>query len=411
MRVALAGAGVAAIVLGASALPAERAASGPKARYQMDVATMSGFGGMMGGGNPMAALFGHGKGGGSAQHTLLLRLGSTLAPTGGGPHADHFMPAGADLGASVPLVTPEHVATKETPEEPGAPPNFQRPKGRMLIFWGCGAHAGPGQPVVIDFSKLAAGQMPPHLFSTDVPIERGPTEANSRTFGEWPNSKSHKAVTPQASLIGDHRVSGNYSPDIAFKLSQDFMAPLNATSQTAADGSTPMSWNAVPAATGYYAFLFGGQGHGDSGGDVVMWSSAARQEMGGGLSDWLAPATVRRLVGEHVVMPPTQTSCTVPAEVKQAAGQFMLVQLYAYGPEADFAYPPRPANPKTPWHIEWTAKVRYKSSTGLMLGMPGMGGMAAASDDEGDRPPEQPKKKCKPHGLGGLLKAAAGGGC
>jgi hypothetical protein len=394
----------------AGASDAQRAASGPKARYQMDVATTSGFGGMMGGGNPVAALFGGGRGGGSAQHTLLLRLGSTLAPTGGGPHADHFMPAGADLGASVPLVTPERTPAAETPEQPGAPPNFQRPKGRMLIFWGCGAHAGPGQPVVIDFSKLAAGQMPPHLFSTDVPIERGPTEENSRTFGEWPNGKSRKTVSPQASLIGDHRVAGNYSPDIAFSLGQDFMAPLNATSQTAADGSTPMSWNAVPAATGYYAFLIGGQGEGGAG-DVVMWSSAARQEMGGGLSDWLAPATVRRLVGEHVVMPPTQTSCTVPAEVKQAAGQFMMVQLAAYGPEADFAYPPKPANPKTPWHIEWTAKVRYKSSTGLMLGMPGMGGMAAASDDEGDRPPEQPKKKCKPHGLGGLLKAAAGGGC
>jgi hypothetical protein len=143
-----------------------------------------------------------------------------------------------------------------------------------------------------------------------------------------------------------------------------------------------------------------------------MWSSAARQEMGGGLSDWLAPATVRRLVGEQVVMPPTQTSCTVPAEVKQAAGQFMLVQLYAYGPEADFAYPPRPANPKTPWHIDWTAKVRYKSTTGLMLGMPGMGGMAAGESDNGDQPAGQPKrKKCKPHGFGGLLKAAAGVGC
>lgn len=413
MRVALAGAGVTAIVLGASA-PAQRAASGPKARYQMDVATTSGFGGMgamMGGGNPMASLFG-GRGG-SVQHTLLLRLGSTLTPTGGDPHADHFMPAGADLGASVPLETPQHVTTREESEEPGAPPDFQRPKGRMLIFWGCGAHAGPGQPVVIDFSKLAAGQMPPHLFSTDVPVEIGPTEGNSRTYGDWPNSKSHKTVSAQASLIGDHRVSGDYSPDISFALNQDFLAALHATSQSAADGSTPMSWNAVPAATGYFASLFGAQQRGDGGGDVVMWSSASRQEIGGGLSSWLAPATVQRLIGQHIVMPPSQTSCTVPAEVKQAAGQFMMVQLYAYGPEANFAYPPRPANPKTPWNLEWTAKVRYRSTTGLMLGMPGM---AAAGDEDdassADRPPDQPKpKKCKPKGLGGFLKSRIGAGC
>src|SRR3546814_14080993 len=46
---------------------------------------------------------------------------------------------------------------------------FERPKGRMLLFWGCGAKPGPGQPVVIDFSKLAAGQMPPNLFTSTIP--------------------------------------------------------------------------------------------------------------------------------------------------------------------------------------------------------------------------------------------------
>ena len=407
-----AGAAIAAWSM-AGALQAQHASSGPKARYQMDVATTSGFG-AMGGGSPMAALFGGGRGGGSVQHTLLLRLGSTLAPTGGAPHADHFMPAGADLGASVPLVTPERSAPAAAPDEPGMPGTFQRPKGRMLIFWGCGAHAGAGQPVVIDFSKLAAGQMPPHMASVDVPVETGPDAANSRTFGDWPNSESRKSVSARSSLIGEHRVAGNYSPDIAFSLSQDFMAPLNATSQSAADGSTAMSWNAVPAATGYYAFLFGGQARGAEDGDVVMWSSSARQEMiGGGLSDWLSPATVQRLIGEHVVMPPSQTNCTVPAEVKQAAGQFMMVQLVAYGPEADFAYPPKPTNPKTPWTLEWTAKARYKSSTGLMLGMPGLGGMADDDSDHGDQPPpDQPRpKRCKPHGLGGLLKSQLGVGC
>jgi len=416
-RVLLAGCGLVGLsLLIAGASDAQHAASGPKARYWMDAATTSGFGGMgaMGGGNPMASLFGGGRGG-AVQHQLTLRLGSTLAPTGD-PNADHFMPAAAGLGPSVPLETPQEVATPEE-TEPGAPPDFQRPKGRMLIFWGCGAHAGPGQPVVIDFSKLAAGQMPPHLFSSDVPVETGPDQSNSRTFGEWPNAKSHKNVGPDASLIGAHKVSGTYTPDIAFTLDQDFMAPLHATSQSAPDGSVPVSWNAVPAATGYYAFLFGAQGRGGGDGDVVMWSSAARQEMGGGLSDWLAPATVERLIGQHVVMPPSQTSCTVPAEVKQAAGQFMMLQLYAYGPEANFAYPPRPANPRTPWNLEWTAKVRYKSTTGLMLGMPGMAAMSGNDDSDSaaaaatDRPPDQRKPKCRPHGLGGLLKAGLGAGC
>ena len=408
--------GLSFVMAGAS--DAQRAATGPKARYWMDAATTSGFGGIgafaggAGGGNPMAALFGGGRGE-SVHHQLTLRLGSASTASGD-PEADHFMPASAGLGVSVPLETPREMPMTGQ-AEPGAPTDFQRPRGRMLIFWGCGVHAGPGQPVIVDFSRLGAGQMPPHLFSTDVPVETGPTQSNSRTFGEWPNSKSHKSVGPDASLLGDHKVTGNYSPAISFRLSQDFMAPLHVTSRSAPDGSTPVSWNAVPAATGYFASLFGAQGRGGDDGDVVMWSSAARQEMGAGFSDWLAPATVERLIGQDIVMPPTQTSCTVPAEVKQAAGQFMILQLYAYGPEANFAYPSRPANPRTPWNLEWTAKVRYKSITGLMLGMPGMAAMSGNSDDESsnaDRAADQQSRhKCKPHGLGGLLKAGIGGGC
>lgn len=392
----------------AGTLDAQRSGE-PKARYQMDVATTSGFGGM-GGGNPIAGLFG-GRGGGSVQHSLALRLGSTLAPTGGAAHADHFMPSGAGLGTSVPLETPQ-AAMRETPDMPGPPQEFRRPKGRMLIFWGCGAHVGPGQPAIVDFSKVTQGQMPPHLFSTDTPLETDPTSANSRTFGDWPNARSRESLPAQSSLIGDHRIASNYSPDIAFSLDQDFMAPLRATSQDAADGSTPMSWNAVPAATGYYAFLFGAQGNGGDQADVVMWSSAARQEMGGGLIDWLSPATVQRLIGEHVVMPPSQTSCTVPAEVKRAAGEVMLVQLYAYGPEANFAYPPRQAGSKAAWTPDWTAKVRYKSTTGLMLGMPGMAAAMGDGDEmSADRPPDPPKPKCKPKGPGGFLKSQLGAGC
>ena len=41
------------------------------------------------------------------------------------------------------------------------PTEFQRPKGRILIYWGCGEHAGPGQPTVIDFATMKPGQVPP----------------------------------------------------------------------------------------------------------------------------------------------------------------------------------------------------------------------------------------------------------
>ena len=37
---------------------------------------------------------------------------------------------------------------------------MQRPKGRLLLFWGCGETARAGQPVIIDFARVAQGQMP-----------------------------------------------------------------------------------------------------------------------------------------------------------------------------------------------------------------------------------------------------------
>ena len=73
-------------------------------------------------------------------------------------------------GGSLPLVSPEptKVSQPEPEERPTIPKEYQQPKGRMLIFWGCGEHAKAGQPIVIDFAQmtpanLAAGKMPPGL--------------------------------------------------------------------------------------------------------------------------------------------------------------------------------------------------------------------------------------------------------
>jgi hypothetical protein len=375
-----------------------QAPAAPKARYFMDASTVSGFGG-----NPMAAMMGRG---GSETRELTLRLGSTLAPTGA-PKADHFMPAVARLGASVPLETPR--AQPAGRAEEGLPQNFQRPKGRLLIYWGCGAKAGPGQPAIIDFSKLAAGQVPPNLFTTTVPAERGPTPTSSRTYGEWPNDQGKKRLERNASLLGEHRVAGTYSPEMRFTLARDFIPALNARSTPAADGSVQLAWNGVTDATGYYAWVMGGKNMGQDSADMVWWTSSSRREFGGGLWDWLSPAVVGRLVQQGVVLAPTQTTCTVPAEVKAAAGEMMMGFMYAYGPEQDFAYPPRPADPRAAWRPEWTAKARFRSTTTLMIGMPGMDGMNA---DDGDQAaagePAPKKKKCKPS-LGGMLGGMLGG--
>lgn len=401
--IVVAGLGVAALI----AMPgsAQRSPdSGPVARYDMRAGTVSGFAGM-GAGGMMGAMLG--GGGDQVQHELYLRLGSSQAPVAGAPKADHFMPAGARLGKSVALATPKE---ERAPEDF---PQGRKPKGRMLLFWGCGEHAPKGQPVVIDFARLAAGQVPPGLWTTTIIRDLGPTMQNSRTFGRWP-AEDHKFVKPDSSLLGAHRVAGNYSPEMSFTLANDFMQPLRVTASGQSSGASLIRWGTLPNATGYLATLIGGKsGPGGEMSDMVMWTSSAGRQFGGGLSDWLSPGQVAALVRDRTVMAPATSQCLIPAEVTQAAPDFRMGTLTAFGPEEDFAYPPRPTDPKARWDLQWTARIRHRSLTSWM-DMPGMGqAMGQSGPEQQQQPAEKPKcnKRGGLGGLGGIVSGVLGSGC
>lgn len=387
------------VIVGVPLLAAQGSNSGPVARYDIRAGTVSGVG-AMGAGSMMSMMFG-GRGGNAAQHELYLRLGSSRAAEKGAAKAEHFMPPTARLGKSVLLVTPreERGGTDELP---------QKPKGRLLIFWGCGMNAPKGQPVVIDFAKLAAGQMPSGLWTTTIVRDWGPTLANSRTFGRWP-AEDGKYVKPDSSLLGAHRIVSNYAPEIAFTAARDFMRPLSVSSRQQAGGATVINWSAVPEATGYLAFITGGKmGPGGEMGDMVLWTSSASRQFGGGLSDWLSPSQVAGLVKDKTILPPTATSCVVPIEVREATPDFRFGTLTAFGPEEAFSYPPRPTEAGKPWNLEWTARIRHRSMTSWMDGQGMMMGAMNSADD--GAPAQQQQKKCKPRGLGGMLGGVLGGG-
>lgn len=399
--VLLGGLGSAAALFSVAAL-SQSAAPGP-VRYAMDAATMSGLG-AMGSGGGMGAMMSMMRGGPpEAVRTVELHHGAgTTAPT---PQADHFMPQGAGLGASVRLIAP----TREVGE---GEMEFQRPSGRLLLYWGCGARAGAGQPVVIDFAKIAAGQMPPGLFmnAVDLPEDWQVSVANSRTYTSWPNGKDTKTVPATGSLIGAHKITANYAKEINFTLGEDFMPPLQATTSEVSGGASMLAWKGLDKATGYYAWAIGAKDTGRGGAPVEMvwWASSKEQAFGGPLWNWISPAGVRKLIAAGTVMPPEQRDCTIPAEVMKAAGEGMMVNLQAYGPQADFAYPPRPADTRKPWNPEWIARVRFRSSTMLIPGMEGMGGsMGQSGSDTSSNEPAKPQKpKCK--GLKGIAQRAAG---
>jgi hypothetical protein len=341
----------------------------PVANYWVNAETAGGMTmpGMAGMGSIMSGMMG-----GQAQsgRKLSLQLGSQRPADA--PRADHHIPAGMDMGASLPLQTPQRVAAERG--EPGEmPQGMERPKGRMLIYWGCGESARAGQPVIVDFAKLSQGQVPPGMSSRRVSVATPPSPGRARTYGDWPNQQNAKAVPASASLKGDHQIKGNYSPDIQFSLGegQDFMDRVELSSAPRGAGAAHVSWNAPSTATGYFAMVIGSDGT-----DTVLWSSSEQQEMGGMLMDYIPPAEVARLVREKIVLPASTTECTVPAEVVKRSGGTPFLNFIAYGPEANFAQPPRPQDPKQPWEPLWTTKVRFKSTASTLLGDAGGGGAA-----------------------------------
>lgn len=405
-------AGVALVSLAGAGLATDaaqaQAAGGSKgtAVYWMTADTASGMGAMGGGGTNAGAIARAMMGGGgmpSHAHMLQLQLGAGQKAAGE-PSAEHLPPQGLGAGPSLPLVTPQRA-----PAGPATAYDWtkmEKPKGRMLIYWGCGERARPNQPVVIDYESLMAGKMPP-AFATMNHLTP-PHAGNHPTYGEWPNARAKTHVPPTGSLVGEHVVRGNYTPEIKFAVAaaNDYLAPVQVSGNEAAPaGFVPLKWAPVAGARAWLVSTVGSAENGD----MIIWSSSETAAMAMGVSH-VSPGEIDRLVKSKVLLPASATSCTVPAEVAKAAPSSMLMTT-ALGSEGNYAEP-RPANAPKNWKPDWTVKLLTKSTYSGMLGMDmnqmfGGGASGRSAEDSGEAPvpqPQQKKKKKNPFGgaLGGI---------
>lgn len=340
-------------------MAAQQGASEPVAQYWVTADTQVDSIGGLGGALSMAT----GRSA-DARRTLKLQLVSRRIPQGAAL-AEHLPPAGLEAGKPLTLQT-------RRPDRPGNDAGRpEAPRGKVLVYWGCGESVRAGQPAVVDLARpgSAAAEFATGLGGFIAP----PTPREGRTYGEWPNSRSGGGPSARGSLIGDHLVRGNYTPDIRFSLraGQDFMPPISLSGASAnAAGVTPLAWRSVSGAGGYFASVVGANDHGDT----VIWSSSEIPLMAGQAPDHLSPDDLKRLIARKAVMGPETTRCAIPAQVGKAAPAALL-RIIAYGGEASFSYPPRPSNLKAPWIPDYTVKVRYASTASLMLGL---------TDEDGD---------------------------
>lgn len=377
-------ASVAAVAVVLATVPGSaQKTTGPKAQYSMDVSTMSGMGmgAMMGGG--LGGLLG---GGGGSNYMLDLKLTSVTPAPQQPEKADHFFQPTAKMGKSVPLVG-DAPGKASKPDRDYDPRAMEKPKGRLLMFWGCYTKAPKGQPFIIDFAKMPTAQMPANM-PAQMRGMQAAAAARDANAAWWPNGSNGKQPKSGSSLRGEHRIASAYTPEIKFAVMNDYMASLNVNPSEQL-GAILLKWNSVPTATGYAAWAMGGMERAGQGGDLVMWTSASSRDGGAGM-DWLSPAEVQKQIAAKNIMPPTQTNCSIPAEAKAAAGGMMFGSMNAFGPEENFAFPPKPADPKAVWNIDWTAKVRFRAFSSFMTGM---GSMGAAGGQEGA--PARKPKACK----------------
>lgn len=346
----------------------------PQAQAWIDVATFSGMGMPMGdGADPMAAMGGLlGGGGGTAN-----AFGRTQAGAAGRwvdvTLASRNNPALAEAQLAVPAgFLSQALKLQALPQARPAPPDdddkvveqpTERPEGRLLLYWGCGAAVRPGQPKVLDMASASAGDLAKFFVSRRA-TQRGAHSAAGRPV--WPNPADARMVPEQASLVGAHAFSGNGVPEgFRFQIpaAQDLMPPLQA--QAAGEGGAiDLRWNAIGTARAYFVAGMGGRGRNE----MVIWTSSELPDAGFGLIDYQTNPAVDRWLREKVLLAPGTTQCTVPKGV--FADEGAMLRVIAYGSELNLVHPPRPADPKAEWAPQWALKVRVKSVATLMPGMP-----------------------------------------
>ena len=363
----------------------------PQAQAWIDVATFSGMGmpvggaGGMGGpgASPMSALGGlfGGPGAGARNNsfgqtqsaaagrwvdvTLSTRSNPSLA------EAQLAAPAGF-MSPALKLQAPRDAKAPATESDELPEPTYEKPKGRLTLYWGCGATVRAGQPKVLDLASAPAADLA-SFFAARRATQRGAHSAPGRPV--WPQPTDPRMVPDGASLVGTHAFSGSGVPEgFRFQIAaaQDLMPPLQ-IQQSEQAGATELRWNSLPTARAYFAAGIGAARQDE----MVIWTSSELPETGFGLVDYQTNAAVDRWLREKVLLAPATTQCTVPKGV--FPGEGAMLRVIAYGNELNLAHPPRPTDPKAVWEPVWAVKLRVKAMANLMLGMPSMETVPAAA--------------------------------
>jgi hypothetical protein len=214
------------------------------------------------------------------------------------------------MGDKLPLLPPPPAQPVKETEPSEVPEEYKRetPKGRILIYWGCGAEVRPGQPRIIDLARANPADFGTAFagrFAPDRGARVGPG------FVLFPNERNRVSLSRESSLVGDHQIQGDgVPPSFKFTLgaAQDVMPAIELQSSGTPKDSIALNWRSVNQARAYFLHAMGTVGEND----MVMWSSSDTPDSGMGLFDYLPNATIDRWIKDKVLLTPETTQCAIP---------------------------------------------------------------------------------------------------
>lgn len=244
----------------------------------------------------------------------------------------------------------------------------------------------PGQPRILDFAKAGMkdyGKFVMGRATRDTGAKALPSHA------VWPNKTHRQKVPPEASVTGQHTVSGDGMPaslQVAIRAGAGLHAQTGSRHARRRGRSQPPH---MAKAAHRQAYFLNAMSESDHAGatEMVIWSSSEAPEPGWGLMDYASNSNVDKWLKEKVLLPATETDYAIPAGIFAKTEGAMLHGI-AYGQELNLA---RPTDKRIAWEPEWTAKLRVKSMTMVMLGEEG----SATSG----RPTPGPDRRVSTHGL------------
>ena len=107
--------------------------------------------------------------------------------------ATQGVPDGTQLAPTLKLQTPESPKPPPPAEDGPTEFNYEPPKGKLVMYWGCSETVRPGQPKIVDLSTATIAELG-KFFESRRATQRGA----HATFGRpvWPSKDDKRALPP-----------------------------------------------------------------------------------------------------------------------------------------------------------------------------------------------------------------------